>query len=333
MKTLQQVEPRTPISSLPFTISTPGSYYLTGNLDFTAPAGDAIVIAANDVTLDLGGFALFSSVQVTGAAVSIVAPARNVTVRNGQIAGKTVVTVTGTFPNRQWSATLGGFARGVSAVGVGVEHVRLQDLVVTGCRLTGIELFSVGGIVERCSADGNGGGGFFAPRSAVIASTARRNRLTGFNTALGRLQSCGAYENGGGGFFGNQASFENCVAADNGEIGFAGDGAAHAGSVAQRNQLAGFSGDGLSLANCTSRENGGAGFALANSSATNCVAQANTGAGFSAVDSVVSHCVARGNGSFGYLMTNGTLVFSRSGNNATAYSLAGVVHTGNSPSP
>ncbi len=28
-KTLQQVEPRTPISALPFTISQPGSYYLT----------------------------------------------------------------------------------------------------------------------------------------------------------------------------------------------------------------------------------------------------------------------------------------------------------------
>jgi hypothetical protein len=29
MKTLAQIEPRTPIASAPFTISAPGSYYLT----------------------------------------------------------------------------------------------------------------------------------------------------------------------------------------------------------------------------------------------------------------------------------------------------------------
>src|SRR5215207_11600534 len=32
MKTLDQVEPRKPISSLPFTITQPGSYYVTSNL-------------------------------------------------------------------------------------------------------------------------------------------------------------------------------------------------------------------------------------------------------------------------------------------------------------
>jgi hypothetical protein len=35
MKTLDQVEPRQPISSLPYTISAPGSYYLTTNLTGT----------------------------------------------------------------------------------------------------------------------------------------------------------------------------------------------------------------------------------------------------------------------------------------------------------
>jgi len=37
MKTLSQVEARAPISALPFTISSPGAYYVAGNL--TAPAG------------------------------------------------------------------------------------------------------------------------------------------------------------------------------------------------------------------------------------------------------------------------------------------------------
>src|SRR5260370_14610978 len=54
-KTLQQVEPRTPISALPFPIGSPGSYYLTTNL--TVSAGThGITIAASRVTLDFSGF-------------------------------------------------------------------------------------------------------------------------------------------------------------------------------------------------------------------------------------------------------------------------------------
>src|SRR5438445_10077681 len=57
MKTLDQIEPRTPISSVPFTISQAGSYYLTKNLTGTA-SQDGITIAADNVTLDLMGFSL-----------------------------------------------------------------------------------------------------------------------------------------------------------------------------------------------------------------------------------------------------------------------------------
>jgi hypothetical protein len=57
MKSLQEVEPRTPISSIPYTITQPGSYYLTGNL--TATASDTgITVAASHVTIDLNGFTL-----------------------------------------------------------------------------------------------------------------------------------------------------------------------------------------------------------------------------------------------------------------------------------
>src|SRR5208282_3674210 len=59
MITLSQIEPRTPISSAPFTITNPGSYYLTTNV--TVSSGNGIIIAASDVTLDLGGFTIFST--------------------------------------------------------------------------------------------------------------------------------------------------------------------------------------------------------------------------------------------------------------------------------
>src|SRR3954454_12050055 len=71
MKTLDQIdgkldsidaklEKRTPISSLPFSINSSGSYYLTGNLQFTAASGHAITISVSNVTLDLMGFTLSS---------------------------------------------------------------------------------------------------------------------------------------------------------------------------------------------------------------------------------------------------------------------------------
>jgi len=47
MKSLDQIEARTAISSAPFYITSSGSYYLTQNL--TVASGNAITIAAGDV--------------------------------------------------------------------------------------------------------------------------------------------------------------------------------------------------------------------------------------------------------------------------------------------
>jgi len=63
MKTLDEVEPRVPVQSLPgdsnslYVISQPGSYYLTGNI-MGEPNKCGIMIAANNVTVDLMGFSL-----------------------------------------------------------------------------------------------------------------------------------------------------------------------------------------------------------------------------------------------------------------------------------
>src|SRR6516164_6192771 len=59
MKSLQEIEPRTLIASLPYTITNSGSYYLSNNL--TVATGDAITISTNGVTLDLNGFTITSS--------------------------------------------------------------------------------------------------------------------------------------------------------------------------------------------------------------------------------------------------------------------------------
>ena len=83
MKTLQQVEPRTPIGSLPFTINTPGSYYVTTNLTGTG-GSSGITINSDDVTLDLCGFALIGVAGSLGG-ISMPATRHRITIRNGII--------------------------------------------------------------------------------------------------------------------------------------------------------------------------------------------------------------------------------------------------------
>ena len=94
MKTLDEIhakvadagEKRTPISSLPVSISTSGSYYLTKNLSPDG-SGNGISITCPNVTLDLNGFTLdgLGSAQ-PGITLSAT---QNTTVRNGTITGWT----------------------------------------------------------------------------------------------------------------------------------------------------------------------------------------------------------------------------------------------------
>src|SRR5262245_832215 len=71
-KTLGQIETglerRRPISSLPYLISEPGSYYMTTNLTGVT-TNNGIIISNSNVSLDLNGFTLSG---VTGSYVGIV---------------------------------------------------------------------------------------------------------------------------------------------------------------------------------------------------------------------------------------------------------------------
>lgn len=125
MKTLDQVEPRTAITNAPFTIIQPGSYYLANNLTGT------VTVAANNVTLDLMGYAI---VTASGNAITQSGARTNVLVRNGIL-----------------SAPIGN---GVdfSTSTAGANGV-LEDLRVTGCSIHGL---AVGGgtTIRRCHISG-----------------------------------------------------------------------------------------------------------------------------------------------------------------------------------
>jgi hypothetical protein len=93
-KTLAEVQPRTPVQSLPgnadglYVITQPGSYYLTGNIAASTVNQSAIRVMANDVTIDLCGFEIdgagtamagIDAHQDTGAIAGL-------SVRNGSLA-------------------------------------------------------------------------------------------------------------------------------------------------------------------------------------------------------------------------------------------------------
>ena len=81
-------DPRTPISSLPYKITMQGSYYLTTNLTATG-SGAGITIAADNVTLDLDGFALIGGGSGTVAGINVPAAQKNILIRNGTVRGWT----------------------------------------------------------------------------------------------------------------------------------------------------------------------------------------------------------------------------------------------------
>jgi hypothetical protein len=159
MKTLDQIEPRTPIPASPavpvagphFTITQPGSYYLTGNV--TVSSGSGIVINSGGVTLDLNGFSILSTASPSGGVAIRVNldganPTGGTVIRNGHIR-PSAQTGTGT-----------GFRDGVIAVGA-EQNTVVRDVIIE--RLTGDAInlvLSLGGaLVENCSVTDIGGDG------------------------------------------------------------------------------------------------------------------------------------------------------------------------------
>ncbi len=81
MKTLNEVEPRTVITNLPFSITNSGSYYLVNSLTGT----NGIFIDTDNVTIDFGGFGISGDTNYTTHGIEIGLDVLNVTIKNGLI--------------------------------------------------------------------------------------------------------------------------------------------------------------------------------------------------------------------------------------------------------
>ena len=200
MKSLAQIEPRTPISSVPFTISVPGSYYLTTNLVQNGSAG-GIIISANDVTLDLGGFTIRGNGSGSFVIGIFAYNATNVAVHSGKVIG--------------WSgcgfASAGAkniLARDLAALGnlLGIYLTDpssvIESCVVQTNATTGLSLGDAG-VIRNCSAGGNGGNGVQLIGSGGVLENSQANNNGGTGIALlgsGCVVShCTAIQNNGDG--------------------------------------------------------------------------------------------------------------------------------------
>lgn len=282
MKTLDQLEPRTPISSLPFTISQSGSYYLTGNLQFTAASGSAITITVSNVTLDLNGFTLSSTAAVTGSAVLCSSTRSRICVKNGQIIGNTTVTITGSAPNQTWTTAAAGFGSGVDLSST--TQCQITHVNVSGCRDTGISVGSHS-VIESTTASSNGSLGISAASSSVSHCTISSNGNIGIYAPSACVTHCSASFNAAGGVHADSGIVTHCMADSNGSSGI------HANSG--------------SVSSSSATLSGTNGIFSGSGSVTNSTASLNGGYGIQASNGVVAFCCAQGNGAG--QITGGTL--------------------------
>jgi parallel beta-helix repeat protein len=208
MKSLDQVEPRTAITNVPYFISQPGSYYFTTNLTGTA----GITISVGGVTLDLMGFELVGG---TGDGIFVSTLVTNVSVRNGTVRGwntGTAVQVGNARNCRLEQLAVSGNTDGVNA---GPGSV-VQDCIVTSNGGSGMTVGD-GSAVKNCVALLNWYGISAGRDCTIIGCTVSTNLTDGIITGTGcTVQNSVANRNAGRGInTGNGATVLGCSARNN----------------------------------------------------------------------------------------------------------------------
>jgi Right handed beta helix region len=192
-ETLTQIEPRTPISSLPYTITNPGSYYVTTNL--TSPgSGNGITISSGNVTVDLNGFTL-QGVPASLDGIYVYGTITNIVVRNGTVTGW------GSHGIDAWS---GGYPR----------NMVFEKLTISANAANGLYT-EAGTIIRDSIAIGNVGIGFYTQGGEIIGCLARENSGAAFNVVNTSLLHCTAQFNSGYGYYLTSSRAVDCDCVNN----------------------------------------------------------------------------------------------------------------------
>jgi hypothetical protein len=188
--------PGTPITSVPFTISSSGYYYLTGNLTTAGGFAIGITVNANDVTIDMRGFTL-ASPDLTDYGIFAQPSSSGITVEHGR------------FNRFAYPLSLGGpgsfvtdvHVRDFSPTGTGITVSGGSGSLIDGCTVTatipgtsgyGIELYGSSGVVRNCVVTGMNrqGVALYGGNSVLESSQVSASGLTA--GTYGVLISCQA---------------------------------------------------------------------------------------------------------------------------------------------
>jgi parallel beta-helix repeat protein len=253
MKTLNQIEPRTPISAVPYTIWNPGSYYLTTNLTCNT---HGVIIMTDNVTVDLMGFTLSGD--------------RNSSDYGIFLAGATNSTIRQVFVH---NGIVRNFGRGLYAAyaqNSRFEQLLFADNFLYGIYLDGSSGRCDGNTIANCTVSGTSGRGIYldgkpgqCDGNTIADCTVRGNLGHGIELdgSTGRCD-------------GN--TIIRCAVSSNSDVGIV-----LQGSVSGQC-------DGNTIANCTVHGNGSSGIYLAGSTGqcegnrvVGCTIQKNTNRGIS----------------------------------------------------
>ncbi|MCK5850448.1 MAG: hypothetical protein KAH23_05990 [Kiritimatiellae bacterium] len=194
MKTLDQLEPRRPIYSLPFIIDRPGSYYLTASLE----GSNGIVIAADDVQLDFNGFSI-RGLPDSGDGISVAATnhneVHNISIYNGAIIewGEWAVNATNLFDGE-------------------VRNLKCYMNSSGGMR-TGNQI-----LIKGCAVGENGGPGIVVGDGSSISKChVTDNEGSGIIIGIGaRVSTCMTVSNEGDGMrVGSYSTVSDCLVGRN----------------------------------------------------------------------------------------------------------------------
>jgi hypothetical protein len=155
------------------TITEPGSYIVVNNITPSAP-GDCLIVAANFVTIDLGGFLIKGNVvsptgPVGGGITTDSKGHTGIAIRNG---------------------TITAFDHGITlnAEGVHIEGVHTRRNKQNGIRVS--SNVNGGAIIKDCIATGNGATGILVvSAAAVITGNIANDNFDGVEVGLGPFPS------------------------------------------------------------------------------------------------------------------------------------------------
>jgi len=266
MRTLNEIEPATPIHSLPFVITNSGKYVVVEDLHGTN-GQDGIVVQADNVTIDLNGFTLVGGTG-SGDAIDITGKRQSIAVLNGVVRdwGRYGVYAIDAFYLSVVGITSisNGWGGTGSCPGIGLgKNSEVRDCISNGSKMAGISVKD-SSVVRNCKTGGNGHRGIDAQNgSSVIGCSSYDNASDGIAAYHGTtVTRCTAYDNAFRGIFLlDGCTVTDCTAYGNTNVGFyVGAGVTITGCSASRNGAHGiYGGGGCIISDCTAYKNAGSG--------------------------------------------------------------------------